>query len=150
MRTVCILRDPRDVAVSQLHYIKRLKKHPIHEAFMGLPSDSERLMLCIRGGELGERRMLSLDERYRRFSGWAEDGGSVVVRFEDLVGPRGGGSEEAQVGAVRAVAEHVGVEADEATLATGRGEHLRVGADVQARDDRGMAGGVRHRARAGC
>ncbi len=139
MRTVCILRDPRDVAVSQLHYIKRLKKHPIHEAFMGLPSDSERLMLCIRGGELGERRMLSLDERYRRFSGWAEDGGSVVVRFEDLVGPRGGGSEVAQVGAVRAVAEHVGVEADEATLA-------RVGEEIFGSGQtfrRGMIGGWR-------
>src|SRR4028119_2292927 len=31
MRTVCILRDPRDVAVSQMHYIKKLKTHPRSE-----------------------------------------------------------------------------------------------------------------------
>ncbi len=117
MRTVCILRDPRDVAVSQVHYIKRLKKHPVHAGFAALPTDRERLMFAIRGGELGGRRMLSLDERYRRFSGWASEEGAVVVRFEDLVGPRGGGSEEAQRRAVGMVAAHLGVEADEATLA---------------------------------
>ncbi len=117
MRTVCILRDPRDVAVSQMHYIKRLKKHPVHAGFAALPTDRERLMFAIRGGELGGRRMLSLDERYRRFSGWASEEGAVVVRFEDLVGPRGGGSEEAQRRAVGMVAAHLGVEADEATLA---------------------------------
>ncbi len=117
MRTVCILRDPRDVAVSQLHYIKRLEKHPIYKEFAALGSDGERLMFSIRGGRLGGREMLPLDERYRRFSGWAEDEGAVVVRFEDLVGPEGGGSAEAQRQAVGRVAAHLGADADEAMLA---------------------------------
>ena len=116
MRTVCILRDPRDVAVSQLHYIKRLKKHPIHKGFMALPTDGERLMFSIRGGKLGGRELLSLDERYRRFSGWASEEEAVVVRFEDLVGPEGGGSAGAQRLAAGRVAEHLGVRAGEATL----------------------------------
>ncbi len=133
MRTVCILRDPRDVAVSQMHYIKRLKKHPVHEGFAALPTDGERLMFSIRGGELGGREMLSLDERYRRFSGWASEEGAVVVRFEDLVGPRGGGSAGAQRRAVGKVAAHLGVAADEATLARvgegifGEGQTFRKG-----------------------
>ena len=117
MKTVCILRDPRDVAVSQLHYIKRLKKHPIHEAFVALPSDRERLLFSIRGGSLGGRELLPLDERYRRCSGWASEEGAVVVRFEDLVGPEGGGSAGAQRRAVGRVAAHLGVEADEEALA---------------------------------
>jgi len=117
MRTVCILRDPRDVAVSQLYHIKQRKQHPVHEAFAGLGSDGERLMFSIRGGRLGGREMLPLDERYRRFSGWAEDEGAVVVRFEDLVGPEGGGSAEAQRLAVGRVAAHLGAGADEGTLA---------------------------------
>jgi len=116
MKTVCILRDPRDVAVSQMHYIKRLRQHPVHEAFVALPSDRERLLFSIRGGTLGGREMLSLDERYRRFSGWSRDEGAVVVRFEDLVGPEGGGSAEAQRRAVGRVARHLGLEADEEML----------------------------------
>jgi hypothetical protein len=116
MRTVCILRDPRDVAVSQMHYIKQLENHFAHEGYLALPSDSERLMLAIRGGELGGRRLQSLDERYRQFLRWERDGGAAVAKFEDLVGTKGGGSAGAQRLAVERVAGHLGVEADEATM----------------------------------
>ena len=114
MRTVCILRDPRDVAVSQMHHIKQRKQHFAHEAFLKLPSDHERLLHSIRGGELGGRRLQSLDERYRQFLGWQDDDNAMVVKFENLVGPRGGGSAEAQQLAVAGVASHLGVE--EATM----------------------------------
>jgi hypothetical protein len=92
MRIVCILRDPRDVAVSQMHYIKQLENHFAHEGYMALPSDSERLLVSIRGGELGGRKLQSLDERYRQFLRWERDGGAAVVKFEDLVGTKGGGA----------------------------------------------------------
>ena len=116
MRVVCILRDPRDVAVSQMHYIKQKKRHPIHDAFMALPSDNERLLVSIRGGLLGKRTLLSLDERYRQFLGWQDDENAIVVKFEDLVGPRGGGSAEAQRRTVERVARHLGVPLDEETV----------------------------------
>ncbi len=116
MRVVCILRDPRDVAVSQMYYIKQKKRHPIHHAFMALPSDNERLLVSIRGGLLGMRELLSLDERYRLFLGWQDDENAMMVKFEDLVGPRGGGSAGAQRLAVERVARHLGVELDEATM----------------------------------
>jgi hypothetical protein len=116
LSTVCILRDPRDVAVSQMHYIKQLENHFAHEGYMALPSDKERLLLAIRGGELGGRRLQSLDERYRQFLRWERDGGAAVAKFEDLVGTKGGGSAEAQRLAVGRVAEHLGVGVDEATM----------------------------------
>jgi hypothetical protein len=83
---------------------------------MGLPSDRERLLVSIRGGELGGRRLQSLAERYGRFLGWEREGGAVMVKFEDLVGHGGGGSEKAQRLAVERVARHMGVPADEGTL----------------------------------
>jgi hypothetical protein len=116
LSTVCILRDPRDVAVSQMHYIKQLENHFAHEGYMALPSDKERLLLAIRGGELGGRRLQSLDERYRQFLRWERDGGAAVAKFEDLVGTKGGGSAEAQRLAVERVAEHLGVGVDEAMM----------------------------------
>ena len=76
IRIVCILRDPRDVAFSQMHYIKQLENHFAHEGYMALPSDSERLLVSIRGGELGGRKLQSLDERYRQFLRWERDGRS--------------------------------------------------------------------------
>ncbi len=118
MRVVCILRDPRDVAVSQMHHIKRRKEHFAHEALLRLPSDHERLLLSIRGGELGGRRLQSLDERYRQFQGWQDDDNAMVVKFEDLVGPGGGGSAEAQRRTVERVARHVGLDPDERMMRT--------------------------------
>ena len=116
MKIVCILRDPRDVAVSQMHHIKQRKQHFAHEGYMALPSDRERLMVSIRGGELGGRELQSLERRYRQFLDWERDGGAVMVRFEDLVGPEGGGSEEAQRLAVGRVAGHLGVPVEERTI----------------------------------
>jgi len=118
MRVVCILRDPRDVAVSQMHHIKHRDEHFAHEAFLKLPSDHERLLHSIRGGELGGRRLQSLDERYRQFLGWQDAEGAMMVKFEDLVGPRGGGSAEAQRRTVEQVARHVGLEPDERLMRT--------------------------------
>jgi hypothetical protein len=115
MRTVCILRDPRDVAVSQMYYLKQLENHFAHEGYMALPSDHERLLVSIRGGELGGHKLQSLDERYRQFLRWERDGGAALVKFEDLVGTKGGGSAEAQRLAVERVARHLGMEVEEGT-----------------------------------
>jgi hypothetical protein len=116
MRVVCILRDPRDVAVSQMHHIKQRKQHFAHEEYMALSSDRERLMVSIRGGKLGGREIQPLGRRYGRFLSWGREGDAVVVRFEDLVGVEGRGSEEAQRLAVGRVAAHLGVEAGEETM----------------------------------
>jgi hypothetical protein len=118
MRSVCLLRDPRDLAISQMHYLKHNppKKFFGHEAFMALPSDHERLLVCIRGGELGGRKLQSLDQRYRQFLGWTQDEEAVMVKFEDLVGTRGGGSAEVQRLAVGRVATHVGTSVSEQTM----------------------------------
>lgn len=113
MRTVCILRDPRDTAVSHMHYVKQRPRHRAYREYMSLPSDHERLMVSIRGGRLGRHTLESLEERYRNFLGWEREGGAAMVRFEDLVGPRGGGSEEAQRRAVERVVEHLDLEVDE-------------------------------------
>ena len=116
MKTVCILRDPRDVAVSQMHHIKQRGQHFAHEAFIALPSDHERLLVSICGGELGGHQLLPLDERYRRFVGWEQDRGTVLVKFEDLVGLKGGGSAEVQRQAVGRVAAHVDISVNERTM----------------------------------
>ena len=113
MRTVCILRDPRDTAVSHMHYVKQRPRHRAYKEYMTLPNDHDRLMVSIRGGMLGPHNLSSLNERYRRFLGWEREGGAVMVKFEDLVGPQGGGNEKAQRRAVERVVEHLGLNVEE-------------------------------------
>lgn len=139
MRVVCILRDPRDVAVSQMHYIKQQRRHFAHKAFVALPSDHERLLVSIRGGKLDGRTLQSLGERYRQFLGWERDEGAIVVKFEDLVGPRGGGSAETQRRAVERVLAHLDLSADEPTLRRMEEEMFGIGKTFR----RGQIGGWR-------
>lgn len=116
IQTVCILRDPRDTAVSHMRYLQERPRHPAFGEYMALADDHERLMYSIRGGKLGEYLLGSLDERYRSFTGWEREGGAALVKFEELVGPEGGGSEQSQRGAARRVANHLGITLDEREL----------------------------------
>lgn len=107
-RSVFIVRDPRDIVVSQAFYIMKLKRHHLHNLFMHeMSSFSERIMALIEGTETGTRRHPSIGQRLRDHAGWLEDPGTLVVRFEDLVGRRGGGSDEVQHSVIRAVAHHI-------------------------------------------
>ena len=116
MRAVCILRDPRDTAVSYLHYLKRLPDHPIYKEYTELEDDNQRLMFFIRGGTLGGYTLRPLRERYRNFLDWEREGGAAMVKFEELVGSRGGGSAGVQRQAVERVARHLDVNLAEQRL----------------------------------
>lgn len=113
-----MLRDPRDVALSLAEYIPRLPEHYLHARFQELSPD-ERLEACIVG--LAEPRpawdqvaLRDVAAAFRQFLPWAAEPGVLVVRFEELVGPSGGGSPERQRAAVAAIAERVGVPLGEA------------------------------------
>lgn len=115
VRTIGMIRDPRDVAVSHMHYLKENKRHPLHRAYAELPDDRARLLLSIRGGELGGRSLQSLEQRYRRFLDWERAEEAILVSFESLVGSKGGGSDAAQREAVERIAVHLDLDLDDLT-----------------------------------
>ncbi len=54
-----------------------------------------------------------IDDFYNRFLPWRMCGNVCVVRFEDLVGPNGGGSAQAQRDSIRKIAQHIGIDLSE-------------------------------------
>ena len=114
---VCILRDPRAIAASHMHYVKKWTKHFFHNEYMKLDSDYERMRFSITGGTLGKYTVKPLAERYRNFAGWGNDPSVALVRFEDLIGSSGGGSDLAQFDAIKKVADHLLIDVDEQKIA---------------------------------
>ncbi|MEQ1438045.1 sulfotransferase domain-containing protein [Fontimonas sp. SYSU GA230001] len=115
-RHVLLLRDPRDIAVSYVHYVMRETHHHHHAYFaQSLASDDQRLMATIRGFSAipGVEALAPIGTRLRGFVQWCEDPSVLVCRYEQLVGPRGGGSLDAQIREVRRIAEFVGRPIDE-------------------------------------
>ena len=93
---ILLLRDPRDVAVSHAFYVTRDTLHDHHKYYTEtLRSEEERLMASIRGfGEdAGRRKFLPpIGESFGAYLPWMGDPSTLVVRFEDMIGPLGGGT----------------------------------------------------------
>jgi hypothetical protein len=99
-----MIRDPRDVVVSRAFYRASNERLDSQSWFSGL-DEHERMMIAITGAEApdGTSPLPSIAQRLERYRPWLDDPSVCVVRFEDLVGPRGGGSEQAQHDTIRRV-----------------------------------------------
>lgn len=103
-----IFRDPRDRAVSRVHFIydggwqkqELYTQNPLRQL-----SFDDLLTYAIK--EPGAISGLPLLEEYNAFLPWKDDPSCCAVRFEDLVGPHGGGSRKAQLRAIKKIARHL-------------------------------------------
>lgn len=94
VRMLGLVRDPRDFIVSLAHHVLRKEggefRAVIDSLCRGEPSRFDSFLAALYG--------------------WQTDPRTTVVRFEELVGPRGGGAEAAQLDAGRRIAELIELE----------------------------------------
>jgi len=115
-RIIIIMRDPRDAAVSSAFYITRLKRHFLHERYITeFLTPGERIMASITGlpGTDRYRGLGSIGSRAGRYRQWFDVPNTFGCRFEDLIGPSGGGDAAKQLEVVAAIAHHVDREVSE-------------------------------------
>jgi sulfotransferase 6B1 len=103
---VFLVRDPRDLVISQANYVSRRSDHRFNRLFAQRAGFRERLELAIAGDP--EHGLRSVGERLQVYEGWLRSN-ALVVRFEDLVGAGGGGDADRQAEAVRAIYRHIGM-----------------------------------------
>jgi hypothetical protein len=116
VRIICITRDPRDIVVSHAHYVSNQPpdspffETPLYNYYQYL-SDDERIMVSIVGVRDEARRLNLLDIKTRLESvlAWRQEPFHYATTFERLVGPRGGGSRDAQLQEIRAICAHLGI-----------------------------------------
>ncbi|NBD36484.1 MAG: hypothetical protein GVY30_10880 [Chloroflexi bacterium] len=111
--TILILRDPRDLAVSLLHWATHInKQHRLRPYLLNLADDSQRLSAIIEGvsaEDLQQKRELeSIGKFVGIFLPW-RDHKSCTVRFEDLIGPAGGGNSKLQRNTIQKIALHLDI-----------------------------------------
>ncbi len=108
-----MVRDPRDNAVSFYHYVLRYPEHYLYPAFAQMRDDGERLMAVIRGFSFaqgaGEVSMKTIGHRFDVWGGWDDSPSCLTLRFEDLVGERGGGSALRQQQAIRRMLQRLDI-----------------------------------------
>lgn len=113
VKAIFMIRDPRDVVVSNTFFILKRRDHAMHELFAQQPDFKSCLRLAISGDPAASFPSIADDlENYR---GWLESG-LFTVRFEDLVGPSGGGDKSMQRDLLRSLFEFLGLDADDNAL----------------------------------
>jgi hypothetical protein len=112
---VFLVRDPHDIVVSQVHYVAKRADHRLHGVFSEQEDARAKLRLAIGGS--ADANAPSIGDRLDFFAGWL-DAGCLVVRFEDLVGPGGGGDARRQRDAIASLYRHVGLPLDERGVAS--------------------------------
>jgi hypothetical protein len=109
MKSLLILRDPRDVVVSHAMYVPKTPKNMLFKYYQPL-TPAERLMTSIVGIAKNPDgpTLLNISERCRNVLPWTTQPFNYTTRFEKLVGPQGGGSREAQLDEIGNIARHLG------------------------------------------
>lgn len=113
VKLVTIVRDPRAVVVSAAHYVMNAPQLRGREAALELFPDKKALLnAAVFGhGEPGDEFYApDIGTRFAAYAGWAESPVGLTVRFEDLVGARGGGDRDLQVQEVRRILDHLEVD----------------------------------------
>jgi len=135
IRTFFVIRDPRDVVVSQVHHYLRHKSHYLHRDYKKLRTDKERWITAILGIRKGNGnfKVYGIAEKLDIVLGWTEAKSVLTLRFEDLIGERGGGELEVQKESIMKIGNHLGMRIgmDEAIFignkAFGKGDTYRRG-----------------------
>lgn len=114
-RRLFIYRDLRDVAVSHARWITKEERIFLHDVYRHYDSFDQQLMASIKGVPLGSPLGSNLSQPdigtdFSRWQGWVNDPNTYAVKFEDLVGARGGGSEDKRLHIVTEIAEFLDIE----------------------------------------
>jgi hypothetical protein len=124
LSTVFVTRDPRDALVSMLNF-SRKRQLPIHVSAMVEPlSDEAALLLLLEGGD----KLVPFATYFDAYRGWLSACCVSSFRFEDLVGPRGGGDAARQEAACTELAALAGVGPDDPAFAKARERMFNVNA----------------------
>ena len=117
MKVILIVREPRDWVYS---VARKISENP--EPF-GRTKDTtlrEHIEDSITGFPASETvGRLSAHERYRRMADWQAHPFVLTIRFEDLVGTRGGGSDARSSECLEQIADHIAV-----PLSAGSKQHV--------------------------
>lgn len=119
-KSFLMVRDLRDVCVSSAHYCAKDKRHRLYSYFNKLDSWTSRLCAAIEGID-GDKlddgvRSKSIAEHVDGYIPWVNDDSCLIVKFEDLVGSKGGGDIDTQIKTITDISNHLGFNLSESEI----------------------------------
>ena len=120
-KNIFLCRDPRDACVSLIFYLDRWKgTEKTQRDFFVVPENWDQLSFDEKLDELitGKNCLSYIKTWYKRLVPWSMKSDTLIVRFEDLIGAKGGGSDEVQQQTLIKIANYIHLDIDSAKLQT--------------------------------
>ena len=106
LKVIYIIRDPRDVLLSYYNHQHRDPRYPFHDVFRTLPFE-QCYQYILRGMKKGNITLASIKSRVENSIGWFTSDNVIGIRFEDLVGEKGGGTRANQINAIQKILSYL-------------------------------------------
>ncbi|MFD2112991.1 sulfotransferase domain-containing protein [Thiorhodococcus fuscus] len=107
-QVIVMIRDPRAVLNSFVHYVVKERRHPMHKYFNSL-SHEQRYEVAFRGGWAGKAYLEPMINRCYMLQPWLDLQDALLVRFEELIGAKGGGNDNHQTNVTKVIADRLGI-----------------------------------------
>lgn len=110
MKWLFFIRDPRDALASLLVYMEKIKADGDFRDFMEIDSkiyDDLSMDEKLEALMTGSCCTSYMKKFLKGFHGWTQIKKGLVLRFEDLIGPRGGGSLEKQLKVLKKISSYL-------------------------------------------
>jgi hypothetical protein len=108
IKVLMMARDPRDIIVSNEHYITNIDKtHEHHRFLSAIPSSELRIEALIKGFDNNGIIYPSIADLFASYQKWTQQKEVFCLKFEDLIGEKGGGSAQKQRDTVEKLIEYL-------------------------------------------
>jgi len=92
-----------------------------HKTLASFPTDEDRYIAVIAGlfgkDATPHAPIFPLSHLFERYEGWLTEPNVLVLKYEDIVGPKGGGDQSEQLAAYRRLSDHIGLAISDGELA---------------------------------
>lgn len=106
---LALIRDPRDIVVSEANYIMGLKRHYFHKYLGRNLSLDDVVKLLLDGFEYGPSYIyLPLKVRVDGYKGWLDDKRVCSFKYEDLLPSEKGGNDDLAIKSIESFLELIG------------------------------------------
>ena len=112
-KVIYIIRDPRDVLVSYINHQRRDASYPFHDYYINCSKNEAMLSVLVTMFSKRGQKRAGLRERITNSMGWIDDKNVCSIKFEELIGSAGGGSNELQRQSIKKILDHIDLNGDE-------------------------------------
>lgn len=110
-KTIQMIRDPRAVAASYVPYVAKNINNPFHKEF-SQKSKNEQYQIAFKGYQGKNISKQSLYTSCLALEPWINSKETLVIKFEDIVGEKGGGDDTIQKEVLTELASRIGAPKD--------------------------------------